>query len=260
VIITHCHIDHNGQSFWLEQNTDAAVYLPYRDLLKMRRHDERLKKIYDLFVSQGFHERVLRKLREVVDRGVLPPPSQENFLVAEEDIPNHLGIDVLACPGHSQSDLVFCGDGWAVTGDTLLRGIFQSPLLDIDFKAGTRFKNYEAYCSSIVKLASLRGKRVLPGHRYAIASIDSTILFYIKKVLYRARQVLPFSRDYSTAEIIDQLFSHITDPFHIYFKASEVIFLQDFLEQPDKLRISLEQIGLFAGVAEDFARLTEGDI
>lgn len=259
VIVTHCHIDHNGQSYWLEQNTDAAVYLPFRDLLKMRRHDERVEKIYDLFVSQGFQDRDMRKLREVLDRGVIPPPSQQNYLVAENDIPKHLGIEVLNCPGHSQSDLVFSGNGWAVTGDTLLRGIVQSPLLDIDLEGGGRFKNYEAYCSSIVKLATLREKRILPGHRYAIESINSTILFYIKKVLYRAGQLRPFSGDYSPAKIIEQLFSHLTDPFHIYFKASEIIFLQDFLKQPDKLRVSLEQIGLYARVAEDFTRVTEHD-
>ncbi|MBT8333300.1 MAG: MBL fold metallo-hydrolase [Desulfobacterales bacterium] len=260
VIITHCHIDHNGQSLWLEQNSDAAIYLPYRDLLKMRHHDERIEKIYNLFISLGFQDRDLKKMREALNRGVIPPSSQDNYLVAEDDIPMHLGIEVLNCPGHSQSDLVFCGNGWAVTGDTLLRGIFQTPLLDIDFKDGGRFKNYQAYCSTIVKLATLRGKRILPGHRYTIENINSTILFYIKKVLYRARQLLPFfNRDCSIAEIIDQLFTRLSDPFHIYFKVSEIIFLQDFLEQPDKLRVSLEQIGLYASVAEDFAQITEHD-
>ena len=58
------------------------------------------------------------------------PPFPENYLVAEHDLPERLGIEVLACPGHSQSDLVYAGADWAVTGDTLLKGIFQSPLLD----------------------------------------------------------------------------------------------------------------------------------
>ena len=90
-----------------------------------------------------------------VARCFLPFPS--SFLVAENDLPERLGIEVLACPGHSQSDLVYVGEDWAVTGDTLLRGVFQSPLLDVDLETGGRFKNYEAYCSTIVKLAGLNG-------------------------------------------------------------------------------------------------------
>ena len=31
VIITHCHIDHYGLASWLEKETEATVYLPYRD-------------------------------------------------------------------------------------------------------------------------------------------------------------------------------------------------------------------------------------
>lgn len=37
--------------------------------------------------------------------------------------------------------LVYVGDEWAVTGDTLLKGIFQTPLLDVDLIHGGRFNN-----------------------------------------------------------------------------------------------------------------------
>ena len=53
VIVTHCHIDHYGLSAWLEQETSAAIYLPYRDILKINRHEERLEKLSELLLQLG---------------------------------------------------------------------------------------------------------------------------------------------------------------------------------------------------------------
>lgn len=43
VIISHCHIDHYGLAHWLEQNTEATIYLPFRDSLKIERYEKRLQ-------------------------------------------------------------------------------------------------------------------------------------------------------------------------------------------------------------------------
>ena len=42
------------------------------------------------------------------------------------------------------------------------------------------------------------------------------------------------------------------DIFNIYLKASEIVFMKDFLEQPELLRRALLEIGLFDDVAELF--------
>jgi 2,4-dienoyl-CoA reductase (NADPH2) len=50
--------------------------------------------------------------------------------------------------------------------------------------------------------------------------------------------------------LIDKLFNgRMQDTFHIYLKASEIVFLKDFLHQPELLRRALEQIGLFDDVS-----------
>ena len=259
VIVTHCHIDHYGQSSWLEQHTDAAIYLPYRDILKIRRHEERMESMYGLLAEMGFAAGYLEQLRESFYRGVLFPPFPEKYLTAEKDIPPHLGVDVLCCAGHSQSDLVYTGNGWAITGDTLLQGIFQSPLLDVDLERGGRFNNYEAYCSSIVILAGLRNKLILPGHRRTIESVDATILFYVSKTLDRVMQLLPYFSSHTVAEIINLVFAKsMTDPFHIYLKASEIVFMKDFLARPEQLMTALRQIDLFDNVADQYSLAIEG--
>jgi len=224
--------------------------------MKARSHEKRRTKLSEVFVEMGFKEQFFEQFHHSFRKGV-SQPFPENYLVAEEDIPVHLGIEVLSCPGHSPSDLVYSADGWAITGDILLRGIFQSPLLDVDFETGERFRNYQAYCSSIVKLAGLREKIVLPGHRERIESVDATILFYIRKTLRRARHIQPYAGDFSVAEIIERVFPSMTDMFHIYLKSSEIVFMQEFLEQPELLGTALKAIGLFDKVAEDFNRVVD---
>jgi hydroxyacylglutathione hydrolase len=257
VVMTHCHIDHYGLARWLETETDATIYLPYRDGLKIRRHDARREEMYRFLLGIGFGEDYLAELRMIFDGNLLFPPFPENFRIIEEEFPSHLGITYLACPGHSQSDLVLIGEDWAVTGDVLLRGIFQSPLLDVDLETGERFRNYDAYCDTLVKLAILRGRRILPGHREKIESVDATILFYISKMLERVAQLQPYADDDNIPRIIDRMFSNtLIEPFHIYLKASEIIFMKDFLENPDRLRTALAAIGLFDAVAAEFQDAT----
>jgi hydroxyacylglutathione hydrolase len=253
IFITHCHIDHYGQAHWLEQNCDAALYLPYRDCLKISEHDRRIREMYSLLSDLGFGAAYLDGLRKIFDSGALFPPVPKQFLVVENDLPERLGLEVLACPGHSQSDLVYIGEDWAVTGDTLLKGVFQSPLLDVDLETGGRFKNYQAYCSSLVKLAGLQDKTVLPSHRKNVKDINTTLLFYLSKMLIRAERLYPYRDEENLMLLLERLLKgQKQDVFHIYLKASEIVFMKDFLKQPELLRRSLEEIGLFDEVAELF--------
>jgi len=257
VIVTHCHIDHYGQSSWLCDNSDATIYFPYRDTLKIRYHEKRLQEMYELLSDLGFDQDYLLRLRESFNRGTVFPPVPEDYLVAEHDLPARLGIRVLCCAGHSQSDLVYSCNNWAVTGDTLLRGIYQSPLLDVDLENGGRFNNYLAYCQTLHNLARLKDKKILPGHRRTIESVDATIQTHIAKTLYRTTVLKPDISLYSVAEIIDRVFGkELSDPFHVYLKASEIVFMMDLLKSPDLLQKTLQQIGLFEKMKDSFARAT----
>lgn len=251
VIITHCHVDHYGQAHWLEKNSDAAIYFPYRDCLKISAHERRLREMYQVLLGLGFDQAYLEDLQRIFNSVEVFPPVPKNILVVENDLPSHLGLEVLACPGHSQSDLVYVGNDWAVTGDTLLRGVFQSPLLDVDLKTGGRFKNYQVYCSTLIKLAGLEGKTVLPSHRQSVPSIAKVLNFYVSKMFGRAEQLYPFRDEQNLMVLLDKLLKgRKLDAFHTYLKASEVTFMKDFLRQPELLRGALEEIGLFGDLAD----------
>jgi 2,4-dienoyl-CoA reductase (NADPH2) len=253
VIVTHCHIDHYGLAAWLEQECGATVYLPYRDSLKIARHGEHLDKLAALLAEFGYDQDYLQRFRAATDNGKVFPKFPTAHKVVETELPEELGIKILACPGHSQSDLVFTGPDWAVTGDVMLRGIFQSPLLDIDLLTDQRFRNYEAYCTSLLKLATLRDKQILPGHRRSIESVDTNILFYVSKLLERSARIKTLDARLTVAELVPQLLgTDLSHSFLVYLKASELVFMRDFLEQPELLRQSLEKIGLFQPVASLF--------
>lgn len=252
VFITHCHVDHYGLAHVLGKETDAEIFIPFKDAVKIRRHPDRLAHIEKILAECGFDGEMTAGLRTIVENVRIFPPFPDRYTIVEEsDVPARLGITWLQCPGHSQSDLVYCHGNWAVTGDVLLRGIFQAPLLDIDLETFSgRFRNYDAYCASLVKLATLRGSTILPGHRYHLDDVDETILFYVQKTLERAGQVKRFAHVDSIRDVVEQLFSEPSpDPFFIYLKASEIAFMRDFLADPGKLRHSMQEIGLYGKVA-----------
>jgi len=259
LFITHCHVDHYGLANFILQNSDAEVFIPRKDTVKFKRHAERMGRMGDLLSGYGFGGDFTVQLRESFERNKLFPAVPERFTVVEEHNElSRMDIRYLACPGHSQSDLVYLVGDAAVTGDILLRNIFQAPLLDIDLDDfSQRFKNYDAYCSSLLNLAQLRGRQIMPGHRQYVPGVDDAILFYVTTLLERVVQLSPF-RGLAMNDIIEQLFKgRLTEPFFIYLKVSEIVFMLDFLENPALLRISLEQIGLFEAVRDRYEAVVQ---
>ncbi len=260
VFITHCHVDHYGLASVLAEQTSAEILLPRKDAIKIARHGERFAHIERLIGDCGFDEASTRGFRRIVQDVQIFPPFPDRYTIVEEsEIPARLGISWLACPGHSQSDLVYRIGDLAVTGDVLLRNIFQAPLLDVDLDTfSDRFRNYDAYCGSLLHLATLRDCRILPGHREYVASIDETILDYVRKMLERAGQVKKFAGSASPRDIAGRLFAEaVSDAFFTYLKVSEIVFMRDFLAEPERLRKSLELIGLFDRVAELYAAVAD---
>jgi hydroxyacylglutathione hydrolase len=259
VLITHCHIDHYGQAAWLQEQTGAAIYLPHRDSLKIEHHQQRLTWIGALLAELGFDRGFREQIRDAMASGSMLPEFPARYQVAETELPGRFGIETLACPGHSQSDLIYCADGWAITGDTLLRGICQTPLLDVDLASGERFHNYRAYCRSIFTLASLIDKNILPGHREYIDGVVPTISCYIDKTLRRVRSLKPYLGKKTIAELISTLFPDMTHPFHVYIKVSELLFMLDFLKEPELLRDSLQAMDIYEPVARAFGETMDAE-
>jgi 2,4-dienoyl-CoA reductase (NADPH2) len=258
LFITHCHIDHYGLANFILQRSDVEVFIPRQDAIKLQRHSERMSRMGEFLREYGFGADFSRQLRESFERNKIFPANPERFRIVEDaDELTTLGIGILPCPGHSQSDLVYLVVDNAVTGDILLKNIFQAPLLDIDLDSFSgRYRNYDAYCNSLHNLALLRDRKIMPGHRRSVNSVDETVLYYVTTLLERVVQVQPL-RKMAMNLIIEKLFKgRLTEPFLIYLKVSEIVFMLDFLENPGLLKTSLEQIGLFDQVSGLYEAVT----
>ncbi|WP_029914945.1 MBL fold metallo-hydrolase [Pelobacter seleniigenes] len=255
IVISHCHVDHYGLAAQLQQQTGAKLYLPYRDHLRLSRTQEHIAGVVELLREAGFPDKFTIAFSEHISvPDLIYPTSPSEYLITEQELPARLGISVLPCPGHSQSDLALCGAGWAVTGDIMLAGIFQAPVLEIDLLTGQRFSNYQAYCTSLERIATLRDKTILPGHRQQVTSVDNCLLFYLHKLLSRAERVCRFPAQTSPYEIVKQLLGiNYQLPYATYAKASEIIFIRDFLADPERLKTATINAGLYPLLVDQLA-------
>lgn len=255
VILTHGHVDHWGQALWLAEQ-GATIYIPYADHLKILHHRRHQQELLSLLKEMGFSPILLRYFTRLSKEDFLYSTFIPGYKIVEQDLPDELGIRFHACPGHSVSDMVYEGDGWLISGDTLLKGVFPSPLLDIDLVNGGRFQNYQAWCASLISLSALDGTSICPGHREKPESIRNTLFEYLQTLLYRVDCFLPYRKEADLMIMVERVLQgRIKGPLHIYMKASEIVFMQDFLKAPDCLRQALIKIGLYEEFAEPFEKV-----
>ena len=247
VFVTHWHIDHCGLVDKIQATTGAMVYLSELDDLKLRHQEKRLQLLAVELSEMGFNDEFQRKLYEQGSHAGLFSEPLKSYQVLEASAePQRLGVRFLNCAGHSQSDLIFLLGNSAICGDILLPDIFQSPLLEVDLQTfAGRFDNYAAYCASLVKFKELRGRLILPGHRRIVGQVDEVVRFYVDKLRERAVQLEQFPVGTQVSKIVATMFGDIlNNPVVTYLKASEVLFMQDYLECPQLLENALHEFGL----------------
>ena len=174
LFITHCHMDHFGLASAIAAECDAEILLPRKDITRLRRSEESIARLGQFLAMYGFDNGFVDNFVAWFRENFTRPVDTERFRIVEEsDVPEKLGVTCLGMPGHSQSDMVYlCGTN-AITGDILLRDIFQVPLLYVDLEdVADRFNNYDAYCASIPKLQKLRDYTILPGHSRYVPGVD----------------------------------------------------------------------------------------
>lgn len=252
LFITHCHVDHCGLSEFIATHTDAQIFLPRMDIVRLQRSAEVANAQKILLMECGFAEDSIGQMFEEFSRHKIFESVPGRYQSVESsDIPGKLGIFCLPCPGHCQSDMVYLVGKYAITGDILLRNIFQTPLLEVDLATFSgRFRNYDAYCNSLAVLQGLRWHQILPGHGLSVDSLDETIIFYVTTLLERVQQLKKHVLTDTIHDVIKKLFDNaISDPLVLFAKASEIIFMLDFLAEPARLINALREIELYDHVS-----------
>lgn len=249
LLITHCHPDHYGLAHFIGENSNAKILMAAIDAKLEEFFEARMAFLKAAFAQMGFPKPLLMLFDRIIPKfqGDIPFPDHYELIEDHVQELETLGISFIYGPGHSQSDVIYLFDDRAITGDCLLRNIFSAPLLDMDLSAEAgRFSNYRAYCDSIAQFKRLEGRHILPSHNDWIEGIDEQILFYCHKIISRAAKIEPlFGQRKNHYQTLKALFPDLfTSPFKLYIKAGELCFLEDYLDDPERLHSALEVQGL----------------
>lgn len=257
VFVTHCHIDHSGMLDFIEQNTDAEIYLSRHDSMLYENHDRRMKVVKGILADLEFPENICEIMLEIFNSTQILSNKYKILEESTEEL-GKIGIEYISCKWHSQSDIIYLYKGYAVLGDLVLNNIFTTPILDMDFdKLEGRFKNYIFYCETLKKLKEIEHYTLLPGHREAVASIDEWIIYSVSKFLGRALKLKTLINSTSVYNVVQTIVSDINSmPVKGFIKTSEVLFMKDMLMNPDILKNSLEDIGLFSIFKKQFEAIS----
>ncbi len=252
VVITHSHADHCGAAAFLAENTEATILIPGKDIAKHRMFGVIQRRLEGVFADFGFPKGVIDRMKEVLvyfkSQEKIPPSA-----LAVEDGGLPPSVSYMPCPGHSLTDFVYFVEGeCAITGDFLLNGVFQTPLIEIDPETMNLFDNYSAYCRSIEKIERLMELRILPAHG-SLNKPEEAVEFYVDKILKRAVFMGEcLKKDCTLFDAVRELTDPYREPFKAYLKASELMFFKSFLENPSLLFSALDSIGMKSRFAERF--------
>ncbi len=245
VFVTHTHADHCGAAEFLSSYSSARILMPRKDILKHRMFDRIQLRLKELFLEMGFDREVIKLMEKVLTSFKLQEKIPDSALAIEDnEIPEGIGYEPY--PGHSLTDFVYLIEKeYAVTGDFLLSGIFQTPLIEIDPGSMDIFNTYEAYCNSISRINKLNEYRIMPAHGELEDPLDA-VRFYVEKLLKRAEFMGEcLKAGCSVFEAVRRLVDPYKEPFKAYLKASELVFFKSFLDNPTLLSVALKSIGLY---------------
>jgi glyoxylase-like metal-dependent hydrolase (beta-lactamase superfamily II) len=258
VFITHWHPEHSGLADFLATETEAEIILSKSEV---KRFSVPISATNDLFTKIGFPVDKAEKMGALVKKSQKVSPLPQRYRLLEEMVDQlaELEISSLNCPWHSQSDIVYLLGDYAVIGDVALRDVFSAPLLDVDleFDDGRRFNNYSAFCEAIAKLKAIDDRIFLPGHRQHLKSVKVWLEFFLVKVMERARVIAPYLRSgKSVYEIVQDIFAgQIEGRLHLYLKASEIVFISDFLQNSKQLLKVLSRNRLCPELAVELGKI-----
>ena len=261
LFITHWHPDHCGLADFLATETDARIFFSRAEV---KRFDIPLAETNGIFTQLGFPQSEAKKVSELAEKSRIVTPLPKRYELLEESaqfLEDELGISFFSGLWHSQSDVIYRFGNYAVIGDVAINGVFSAPLLDVDlnFDDGRRFCNYTAFCETISKLMAINELTLLSAHRRQLESVSAWLEFFLRKIIERAEVIAPHLRAGKSiyATVQDIFAGQITNKrFLTYLKTSEVVFISDFLRNPEPLIEALSRNQLCSQLAAELAKIT----
>jgi len=255
VFITHWHPEHCGLAAFLQKETSAEIFISKYEAEKLQHPEQYVLQLTNLLPALGFAADEVEQQKGVLRwlQAMAPIPEHYRVLEESQDVLDALGLSYFYSPWHGGCDVIYLMQNYAISGDTVLEGIFSCPCIEVDFEdsSAKRFSNYAALCEAISQLRKIENCSFLPSHRAPVESVDAWIEWFVTKLVERTRALAPLLQSgnsvYQTT--VNYFGKKVEKPFHLYIKASEVALCNDFLHAPELLIQALEKNNLLEGLA-----------
>lgn len=245
IFITHCHVDHYGIINYVKQKSKAKIFFPKYDYIRNKNFEKVIEGTCKILVDEGFSKDTLFKIEGLIKYFESELPHIEDGYIVEDNIEEirSMGIEVIYAPWHSQSDLIYILNNYAVSGDVFLEEIVSTPLLSVDLNNfEKRFSNFDAFIETIIRIKNIEDKIFLPGHKDEIKNIGDVIFFQINKFIERAKKIGDQLKNKNIFNLVfDNIESIANDPYALYIKASEMFFLRDYEFNKENLHEALSK-------------------
>ncbi len=229
ILITHAHPDHYGLVGYLQDRAGATVYLPRREIARVR-DKQMLFEVGKLLIEAGMPLELLFKMDQQRRKG--PTPGIDHDEVVPIDEGHRFGFDgfvleTLHMPGHTGGHVVFLEPEHHTlfAGDQLLPDVSPNPLLEPSLdEPGERRRSLKEYLSSLERMESLQLELAYPGHGAPVPDPTRFIRATIEHHLKRKVEVAAYLTEEpkTVYEIASQVYPHVKD-YDVFLAVSEVV-------------------------------------
>ncbi len=180
IYLTHYHHGHSGLAGWLQQKTDAPVWLPEPDYKTTQRYildDDYYQQIKSTAHQAGWSEELIRDLARdiaLINPMAMPFPSISPYNQGHSFTLEGSSYTALHVPGHSDGHCVFYSSDSRIlfSGDNV---IGHSILHISDWPHTSLDDHFTSHLQSLKTIAALEVNTVIPGHGECFSNLTERV-------------------------------------------------------------------------------------
>jgi glyoxylase-like metal-dependent hydrolase (beta-lactamase superfamily II) len=196
ILITHAHPDHYGLAYLLQDESDATVFFPEREIARVRDR-QMLFEVGRLLMEAGMPLELLFKMDQVRKKDPTRPKMKHDEVVLVHDGDRFSftdGIELVALhmPGHTGGHMVYLDEADRVlfAGDQLLPDVSPNPLLEPSLdEPGERRRSLREYLDSLERMDAMDLALAYPGHGDPVQDPGNLIRWTMEHHLKRKAEV-----------------------------------------------------------------------
>lgn len=242
IYLTHFHPDHFGLSGWLQELTEAPVYLSSIDYAMVKRlwgaESKQVDKIREMSLTNGVSEelteQILVQMRKL-EKHVMPLPTLR-ILDTESVVFGDREWQVIDTPGHSDGHICF----YDSAGKTIIIGdhILDKITPNVSLWPGCNPNPLQAYMDSLKKLGSMDIQTAYPAHGKIIENVNERIQQILVHHEERLDKMYELAKKGKTGfQVASEVFSHMNlSPHQWRFALAETLSHLEYLFYSKRLK------------------------